>query len=325
MAVQTRSVSRHPARNEQIEQWLTMRGVKYSFKPDLPLGRIDEAASLHNQARQVSFDQDRADKLMQAYTEGFTLPALVVIRHGDGYLIIDGNHRFWVFKTANEGTIPVYEVDAKIPATLLQDLIFEANVLNGDRPSRNDSLQHALYYHSNGMTQVAAANKAQIELEYFRAEVNKRKNIRKAQALNIPEAHYKKYSAPSLNAIFGDRGLRLNAEMVNFVRFTHHLNLTQADIKNLVTEAKQIKTDKERMEFINAIPQRYASQPTRRSRRRLKNIFNAQSNGVIKCVTVDRQEILDDTTALEREEMKSLVYELIKQLDDFRQALDDAT
>ncbi len=120
-----------PACSEQVESWLTARGVKFKPCRRIPLEKIKHAESRRNQARAEALDPEVVDRYTVAVRAGEEFPPIVVYKAGSGFVIIDGNHRDEAHVRAGVETIVAYEVAEDTPSHLIELLTVEANTRHG--------------------------------------------------------------------------------------------------------------------------------------------------------------------------------------------------
>lgn len=145
-------------RDPRIEALLEREGVAWHYEPNVPLSKVDKAASLNNQARFRPLNPDHVIELAMAAEEG-QLPAMIAYYDRQGMLVlIDGNHRLEAYLSlANTRQSDFYVVETTHPSVIgrLGRII---NTINGDPLSREERLHHALHMvHVDNMTVVSAA------------------------------------------------------------------------------------------------------------------------------------------------------------------------
>lgn len=125
------SVVLPPARSKQVESWLTGRGVKFAAPRLIPLDQIKRAESRRNQARAAALDPEVVDRYTTAVRAGEEFPPAVVYRSGQGFILVDGNHRDEAHVKARADSIAAYELAADTPSSLIELLTVEANTRHG--------------------------------------------------------------------------------------------------------------------------------------------------------------------------------------------------
>ena len=145
----------NPARDPKTERWLDAIGAKWTFEPDLPLHRIDQAASLANQVRHLPLNEDVVEQYANDMRQGDAFPAVLVAPLGDQYALLGGNHRDAAHRKANDSTQPAYIIDAD-PTTLLRIRV-EDNRNHGLPTTKAERLDHGVALVGSGITQRDAA------------------------------------------------------------------------------------------------------------------------------------------------------------------------
>ena len=120
-----------PACSEQVENWLTARGVKFKPCRRIPLDKIKHKESRLNQARAEALDPEMVDRYAVAVKAGESFPPIVVYKSGSGFIVIDGNHRDEAHVKAGVENITAYEVAEDTPSPLIELLTIEANTRHG--------------------------------------------------------------------------------------------------------------------------------------------------------------------------------------------------
>lgn len=120
-----------PACSEQVESWLTGRGVKFAPCRRILIDQIKHKESRLNQARAEALDPDVVDRYTVAVRQGEQFPPIVVYKSGSGYVIVDGNHRDEAHVKAGAADIVAYVLDDDTPSDVIEILVVEANVRHG--------------------------------------------------------------------------------------------------------------------------------------------------------------------------------------------------
>ena len=146
----------HPARHPSTENWLTEIGATWTFEADLPVHRIDQAASLANQVRRNPLNADQVAAYTADMMRGDVFPPiLVVATKGDKYAILGGNHRDAAHRGAGHATQPAYIVAAK--PTLLLRIRVEDNRAHGLPLTTAERVEHGIALMDAGIAQAEAA------------------------------------------------------------------------------------------------------------------------------------------------------------------------
>jgi ParB-like chromosome segregation protein Spo0J len=145
----------HSARSPRTERWLDDLGVAWTFDPDLPLHRIDRAASLANQVRHVALDPDTVERYAADMSQGDQFPPLIVTPAGDLVALLGGNHRHAGAERANRTTLPAYVVTGEAKALLRVRV--EDNRNHGLPTTEAERTDHGLALIESGFSQAEAA------------------------------------------------------------------------------------------------------------------------------------------------------------------------
>lgn len=142
----------HPARNPKTERWLDSLGAAWTFDADVPLAKIDRAASLANQVRHQALDQESVERYAADMRQGDDFPAILI--DGDG-AILGGNHRYVARGGAGQATIAAYRITADA-GTLLRIRV-EDNRNHGLPTTKAERLDHGAALVASGMSNADAA------------------------------------------------------------------------------------------------------------------------------------------------------------------------
>lgn len=132
-------------RKLQTEQRLDIEGAEWHYEPDVPLTRVDREASLKNQARFQSLNQDHVLEIAMAIEQKQVMPALVGYYNTERRIVlIDGNHRMEAFNLMGIGKSDLYIVDT-VYSWLIERLTRAMNTGEGNPPTRDERLSHAVH------------------------------------------------------------------------------------------------------------------------------------------------------------------------------------
>jgi len=146
----------HLARSPKTERWLDDLGVAWTFEPDLPLHRIDQAASLANQVRHQPLDEEVVERYANDMRQGDVFPAAIVAPGAEGmFFILGGNHRDAGHRRANHATQPAYIVEGE--AVALLRIRVEDNRNHGLPTTKAERLDHGVALVAQGVVQRDAA------------------------------------------------------------------------------------------------------------------------------------------------------------------------
>lgn len=139
-----------PACSEQVESWLTARGVKFKPCRRIPLDQVKHKESRRNQARAEALDPEVVDRYTVAVRAGEEFPPVVVYKSGSGFMIIDGNHRDEAHVRAGAESIVAYEVAEDTPSHIIELLTVEANARHGQPTDTPWRIRQALHLLATG-------------------------------------------------------------------------------------------------------------------------------------------------------------------------------
>lgn len=172
----------HPARQADVETWLTTLGVEWRFDPDLPVARIDVAAGLANQVRHDPLHEEVVDRYAGAMVDGAQFPPIIAT-DVDAPVPLGGNHRVAAAGRARRATMPAYLVAGTEPQ--LRRVRFEDNARHGLPPSNAERVEHAAALMADGMTQTDAARIVGISAPKLSIATSALRATQRAAALGI--------------------------------------------------------------------------------------------------------------------------------------------
>src|SRR5271157_145098 len=124
-----------------------MINLKSAF--DLPIGQI---LNININPRQSGIEEDHVTSIDHASLDA--IPPIVVFPYKNGYVIVDGYHRYTSFKRRNIGTIKAQECE--LPqgfddtAEALKAVAYESNLTHGKPLNKSERTEYAyLLYRSN--------------------------------------------------------------------------------------------------------------------------------------------------------------------------------
>lgn len=144
----------HPARQADVEAWLTSLDVGWRFDPDLRLARVDVNAGLANQVRHEPLHEEVVERYTAAMNDGAQFPPIIVTDTNKP-APLGGNHRVAAANRARRVTHPAYLVSGT--EAQLRRVRFEDNSRHGLPPSTAERVEHAVALMADGMTQREAA------------------------------------------------------------------------------------------------------------------------------------------------------------------------
>lgn len=119
----------------KTEAWLSGYGVTAPSPVVVPLDRVDDKASLSNQARTLTpIIETNVSAYAAAAKDGALFPPIIVRPTPSGYVTIDGNNRRHAFAKAGFTACHAYVVD--VPRAVADVMAFAANTLHGEPPTK---------------------------------------------------------------------------------------------------------------------------------------------------------------------------------------------
>lgn len=146
MATTTRPLMR----SQTVEAWLDARGVKYAPAAWLPMSQIKRKESRANQARPDPIIPEVVDRYVVGVRNGDPFPPIVVYKSGNGYVIVDGNHRDESHVKAGEDKIAAYVLDPTTPSEVIEFLTVGANGKHGQPTDTGWRIRQALQLIATG-------------------------------------------------------------------------------------------------------------------------------------------------------------------------------
>ena len=143
------------ARRPDLETWMADQHIAWSYEP-ADLAGLDMAASLLHQARVEPLNGDVVDRYAADMARGDVFPAILVVRHPDGDVVIGGNHRVAGARRAGIATLPAYVIEAATDDQILL-LTIEDNRRHGLPLTEPERLSLAVKLVASGRSQADAA------------------------------------------------------------------------------------------------------------------------------------------------------------------------
>lgn len=172
----------HPARQADVEAWLTSLGVDWRFDPDLRLAQVDVNAGLANQVRHEPLHEEVVERYTAAMNDGALFPPIIAT-DTDTPVPLGGNHRVAAANRARRVTHPAYLVTGT--GAQLRRVRFEDNSRHGLPPSTAERVEHAAALMADGMTQRDAARIVGIPAPKLSIATNALKASQRAEAAGI--------------------------------------------------------------------------------------------------------------------------------------------
>jgi len=237
--------------SSDVERWLNSRFVTYELRK-IPLSSIDIQASRHNQARHEAITEARVQRFIRASRgDAAVFPALVVYETPSGrYVLIDGNNRQETFSRLGVEECLVYVVRAH--ADVLATLTAEANERNGDRPTRDESLQSGKrLVEQHHYTLKEAAQHVGLSHSDLGRYVRVEQAASRAYAAGIRGFHNLAESTKQrLSAIDADPAFRAATQL------TIRAKLSIAEVSEMVTNINAARDDQMKLAAVAAVAER---------------------------------------------------------------------
>lgn len=190
MVKAARVIELETRRDLGIEAWLDEHKLTYEYNEELPLSRIDRAASLSNQARLEPLDEEVVERYAADMERGDLFPPIVCRRSGRRLVLIGGNHRTTAATHANLATLPAYIVD--VEAELATVLTYEDNRRHGLPPSEEERLLQAQHLVETGWPAGDAARAVGISAKKLDQAILVVEADRRSVNLGVPSQRWNK-------------------------------------------------------------------------------------------------------------------------------------
>lgn len=128
-------------KDQVVEAWLNELEISFEYVDELDRGKVDERASLRNQARLIAVDDEVVERYVEFMRRGDVFPPVLVRQRLSGALVIlGGNHRY---KAAGATKTPLsaYVVDCSDETALR--LSYEDNSRHGLPPVESERVRQA--------------------------------------------------------------------------------------------------------------------------------------------------------------------------------------
>jgi hypothetical protein len=243
------------ARDPKIEQWLTSEGVEFRYHPTVLVSKIDRQASLSNQARMTGkvlnqeMAQEYAEAMAQSELAAQAFPAMVGFMMYDAkgqplgrYILATGNHRLEASNLIQRQYFDLYEVLTR-DAYLRDMLTRTANNVEGARPDREESLQHAVFLITTyGRTILEMSRRLRVPEHAIETAVRLDKTVKRLEAEGINPDSLSRSAIIRLAAIHNANVLRELGSLATKAKMSEPMigEVIKA-IKQHSTEQKQIE------------------------------------------------------------------------------------
>lgn len=171
--------------DDRVERWLKRNDVTFTGPVAVRLVDIDTRMSRNNQARDVALDAETVESYRIAIRNGEELPALVVVKRGSRYSIIDGNNRQEAARLEEKTRVNCYVVDQNTTAEQLTLLTLSANATNGKSVSKDWKLHQSRTLIAQGYTVERTAAALQVPVTAINAHIKLMETAARARKLRI--------------------------------------------------------------------------------------------------------------------------------------------
>lgn len=172
-------------RDERTENWLRSEEVKFTGPSPIRVSEVDRKSSRANQARDLAILPEAVQSYRQALRSGQNLPAIVVYRRANKWMIVDGNNRDQAALDEHFDMERAYILDNSTPSETLLLLTVAANTRNGVRVSESWSLQNAVYLVNLGYTREAVAKALSVSTSAIATHEKDAEAAKRARKLKI--------------------------------------------------------------------------------------------------------------------------------------------
>lgn len=252
----TTRAARHPAQRENVEAWITSKGVKWTFSADFDTEEINLQRSLRNQARlyQVT-NPETVETYTAAVKRGDNFPAIIIAQIDNDWVVVDGNHRLVSYLGASKPTIPVYMLRDVDTQTIVL-MTFEANATHGLPTSKKERLRHAIYLIDNNAQHKDAAAALNLNVSDVTLAYAKEQADRRAHKLHIPTKEWE-HLATSSRARFNS--LRNDETFVRAASISHRARLNSDEIGTMITLLNKERSAKGQESTLDTLEDSYAT------------------------------------------------------------------
>lgn len=227
-----------------VEQMLTELGVtEFAYVDSLDLDRIDQRASMRNQARLEAINPDVVERYVDDMRAGAVFPPIVVRSKGDRFVVLGGNHRQTAARKAH-ADLSAYVIACTDEAALLVSL--EDNRRHGMPTTEAERVQQAQHLVALGHPVAAAARRVGITANRLqRAMLVDQFAVRaKAAGLVVPANALPDTSKSRL------MNLRSDPVFVDAVELVIDAALTSEDVYRIVTDLNACRSEAEAAELV---------------------------------------------------------------------------
>lgn len=173
-------------KDTRVEEWLRSRDIDFTGPRVIRMDQIDRRASFNNQARATAIVPEVAESYEEAIKNGQNLPAIVVYKVNQKYVIIDGNNRLEGAHKAHAEAVRAYIIDPNTPSEAIAMLTVTANTINGARVDKSWQLTNAVWLmETYGYTAKQVSAYMNVSVGAITAHEKERMSGRRAADLNV--------------------------------------------------------------------------------------------------------------------------------------------
>lgn len=176
-------------KHQMTEDWLDERALKWEYATGIPVSDIIlDAETLFNIRLTTEVNDDLVLQYGVALETGAKFPAVTLFKKNGQFGIIDGVHRIHAFQLAERETTDAYVVTLDPDDNKhVQMLRRTANVNNGDRPSLETNVRHAVWLvQGHGYTPTDAAKLMKVPNDKVEYELRIQQTLEDLSKSGVP-------------------------------------------------------------------------------------------------------------------------------------------
>ena len=231
-------------RDSVLEKWLTDRGWKFTYTPEVPLAEVLVTdAARQNIRLGLPLNDDHVIGMAEAMENGSELPAIVTHKVSTGYEVDNGLHRVEAFRLLGRKLLDAYIVEfpTENAQAAIQILRRTVNTLNGEPLSLEERLEQAMYFIRSGYSTADAARLLGLKSSRLQPRVVAEMTQLRLKGLG-KGALAEGASIPLLSTL---HAVPRDKHLVLLLEFTKRARLTSDQVKELVKELRSAKSDEE--------------------------------------------------------------------------------
>lgn len=218
------------ARDPEVEELLTKRGVTWEYVENVSPSQFDPAASLNNQSRLGVLHEPTVVRYTEALRNDHALPAIVARHDSNGlYVVVSGNHRLEAYTRAHK-LVNVYVVQASMRTIL--ELTFVLNIGHGLPPAPEELLRQALHLVESGMSQTAASALLQVQPAALARAVQLQEAQRRASAAGLAAREWDALPTSTRQRLFG---VNTDEGFIELARLTVDAGLSTEEVVDVLS------------------------------------------------------------------------------------------